>query len=86
MISKEELRSQLLKEAGTISHPRVELSTPEHDDLRLRLDSDSGPQWALEAAGRFAAIRGWRIREVRSEGGRTFTLWLTIEPDGGLYR
>ncbi|GAA1960852.1 hypothetical protein [Kitasatospora viridis] len=85
MAPYDELRAELLKDAETIGHPHVELHTPEHPELslRLRLRSDDGPQWALESAAAFSRVGGWHIREVSSEGGQTFTIWLTVEKAAG---
>jgi hypothetical protein len=83
MPTRQELAAELLKTAEAVGHPHVEMDVPEHDDLRLRLMSDDGPRWALEVAAGFSRTDGWRIREVSSQGGQLFILWLTVERDEG---
>jgi hypothetical protein len=79
MATQEELRQKLLKDAESVLHPHVTIKAVEHN--KLSLDSDAGPEPALAVAAGFARLPGWRIREVSSQGGETFTLWLAVEPD-----
>ncbi|WP_035844396.1 hypothetical protein [Kitasatospora azatica] len=77
MAMQDELKAELQAAADRLWRPHVKVRAIEH--TRLRVDSDDGPRWALDAAAGFAAIPDWQVREVHSESGQQFTLLLTVE-------
>jgi hypothetical protein len=82
MATRSELAAELLDTLARISRAHVEMTVPEHEDLRLCLKSDAGAVWALEAAGRFPKDSVWKVRSVSSSlDGRFFHLHLTVEKE-----